>query len=92
MHGLKGEVSKIGSAALALVDVLDQTIDEQFGGIELIGQFRRRAILEPGRVLVVRHVGPGRPIVGPGGIEREGSVEAMMVRQVAIAMAEMPLA
>ena len=92
MHSLEGEVSKIGSAALALVDVLDQTVDEQFRGIKLIGQFSRRAILEPGCILVVGHVGPGRPIVGPGGIEREGSVEAMMVRQVAITMAEMPLA
>lgn len=71
MHRLKGDIPEIGSAAISLVDVLDQKIDEQFGGIELIRQLCGRAVFEPWRVLVVRHVGLGGLVVGAGSVECE---------------------
>ena len=93
MHRLEGQVGEERlRAGRLLVDVGPQAIHQQVRRVEPLGHRGRLAVLEPGRLGVVGHVGLRGPVVGAGRVERQGPIEAVAVGQGPLAVPQMPLA
>ena len=92
VDGHEGEVGEERRFGVSFVHISHHLVDDEFGGIEVVRQAGRHVVLVPRRVRVVGHVGLVFPVVGAGGVQREGPVKAVGFRQIALAAAEVPLA
>ena len=94
MVGLKAKVGKEGLLVLgAGVDVLDRTVDEVLGRVEVLGHHGGPAILEPVDLVHVRQVALGGfPVVRSGVALDDRAVEAAPIGQVVRFRADVPLA